>query len=78
VRTGPAPCRGGGAAHANYNYRGVGSGAMYCPRCERTIKKERLEDLNLELKRKFDKDSIEHGKCPVCDTPLIQLKKEGQ
>jgi len=49
---------------------------MYCPRCERTIRKERLEELDHELKRRFDKDSIERGKCPVCDTPLIQVKKE--
>ena len=61
---------------ANYNYRCVGSGAMYCPRCERTIKKEKLEELDQELKRRFDRDSIERGKCPVCDTPLIQLNKE--
>ena len=49
---------------------------MYCPRCERTIKKERLEELDQELKRRFDKDSIAQGKCPVCDTPLVQSKRE--
>jgi len=51
---------------------------MYCPRCERTIKNEKLEELDQELKSKFGKDSIERGKCPVCDTPLIDLKKKGE
>ncbi len=48
---------------------------MYCPRCERTISKERIEAINAELKRRFDKDSLEHGNCPVCGTPLIDLSK---
>jgi ssDNA-binding Zn-finger/Zn-ribbon topoisomerase 1 len=51
---------------------------MYCPRCDRTIKEERLEELDNELKKKFNKDSIERGKCPVCDAPLLRLKKEAQ
>ncbi len=46
---------------------------MYCPRCERTIKKERLEKLNEELKSRFEKDSLEHGACPVCGTKLIDV-----
>jgi uncharacterized protein with PIN domain len=49
---------------------------MYCPRCDRTIKDEKLEKLNAELKQKFDQDSLEHGKCPVCGTPLIDLSKK--
>ena len=49
---------------------------MYCPRCDRTINKERLKDLDQELKRKFNKDSLEHGKCPVCDTLLIKTEQE--
>ena len=46
---------------------------MYCPRCERTIKKERLEKLNEELKSRFEKDSLKHGACPVCGTKLIDV-----
>lgn len=49
---------------------------MYCPRCERTIKRKDLDELNKELKDKFEQDSLEHGKCPVCDTPLIDLSKK--
>lgn len=44
---------------------------MYCPRCDRTIKKDHLEQVNQELKRKFDVDSLEKGNCPVCGTALI-------
>jgi len=46
---------------------------MYCPRCDRTIKKERLEAINHELKKKFKVDSLERGTCPVCGSPLVDL-----
>ncbi len=49
---------------------------MYCPRCERSIKDKNLDELNKELKAKFDQDSLEHGDCPVCGTPLISLNKK--
>ena len=48
---------------------------MYCPRCDRTIKKDNLEQLNQELKNKFEVDSLEKGKCPVCGTALVDLSK---
>lgn len=48
---------------------------MYCPRCERSIKKDDLERLNEELKSKFQRDSLERGECPVCGTRLIDLNK---
>jgi len=49
--------------------------SMYCPRCDRSIKNKDLDELNQELKRKFDRDSLEHGNCPVCGTPLLDLSK---
>ncbi|WP_019176375.1 hypothetical protein [Methanomassiliicoccus luminyensis] len=48
---------------------------MYCPRCDRTIKKDDLDQLNQELKKKFDVDSLERGNCPVCGTALIDRSK---
>ena len=48
---------------------------MYCPRCDRTIKKDHLEQVNQELKKKFAVDSLEKGDCPVCGTALIDLSK---
>jgi hypothetical protein len=51
---------------------------MYCPRCDRTLPKDRLERANEALKSQFNKSSLEHGNCPVCDTPLIDLDKRGE
>jgi len=48
---------------------------MYCPKCDRTIKKERLAQINQELKERYKKDSLERGLCPVCGTGLIDLEK---
>ncbi|HXZ23916.1 MAG TPA: hypothetical protein VEH08_04195 [Methanomassiliicoccales archaeon] len=49
---------------------------MYCPKCEKTIKKERLAEVNKQLKERFGKDSLEKGQCPVCGTPLMNLAKK--
>jgi len=49
---------------------------MYCPKCERMIKKERIEEIREELKRRFKSESLERGLCPVCGTPLIDKSKE--
>jgi len=51
---------------------------MYCPKCERTIKKERLEEIDRNLRERFNLDSLSRGICPVCGCQLIDLsKKEG-
>jgi len=51
---------------------------VYCPKCEKSIKKERLAEVNKQLKERFGKDSLEKGQCPVCGTPLMDLgKKKG-
>lgn len=49
---------------------------MYCPKCEKNIPKERIEELDKELRRRFNIDSLSRGLCPVCGTPLIELKGE--
>ncbi|MGD0057534.1 MAG: hypothetical protein ABSB83_06760 [Methanomassiliicoccales archaeon] len=49
---------------------------MYCPKCEKTIKKERLEEIRKELKNRFDSNSLERGICPVCGTQLIEMSKK--
>jgi len=49
---------------------------MYCPRCEKNIPKERIEQVDMELRRRFNIDSLGRGLCPVCGTPLIELKEE--
>lgn len=46
---------------------------MYCPKCEKRVKKERLEELEKELKERFDDNSLGRGLCPVCGTTLIHL-----
>jgi ssDNA-binding Zn-finger/Zn-ribbon topoisomerase 1 len=48
---------------------------MYCPKCEKTIKKERLAEVNRQLKARFKKDSLEQGQCPVCGTQLLDTEK---
>ncbi|NYT12744.1 MAG: hypothetical protein GKC03_09415 [Methanomassiliicoccales archaeon] len=50
---------------------------MYCPKCEKSLKKERLEELEKQLKERFDDDSLGRGLCPVCGTPLIDLSQRG-
>lgn len=52
---------------------------MYCPKCDKTIKRERIAEVNLTLKERFKSDSLERGLCPVCGTRLFDLsKKEGK
>ena len=51
---------------------------MYCPKCEKTIRKEKLEQLEKELKTRFDDESLSLGLCPVCGTPLIRISKGGE
>jgi len=48
---------------------------MYCPRCGKTIKRDRIESLNLELKSRFGVDALEKGTCPVCGTALMDIAK---
>lgn len=49
---------------------------MYCPKCEKAIKRERLAEIEKRLKEDFGTDSLAKGLCPVCGTPLIDLSKK--
>jgi ssDNA-binding Zn-finger/Zn-ribbon topoisomerase 1 len=49
---------------------------MYCPKCNKTIKDERLEEVNKLLVEQFNKDSLSRGKCPVCGTRLLKSDKK--
>ena len=49
---------------------------MYCPKCNKTIKDERLEEVNKQLVEQFNKDSLSKGKCPVCGTRLLKSDKK--
>ncbi len=52
---------------------------MYCPKCKKTIEKERVEEIDKKLRERFRIDSLSRGICPVCGCQLIDLsgKKEG-
>ena len=47
----------------------------YCPKCDRTIPKEKIEERDLELKRKFGVSQLSNLRCPVCDSDFIDLEK---
>jgi uncharacterized protein with PIN domain len=49
---------------------------MYCPKCDKTIKRERIAAVNLALKEKFNSNNLEKGLCPVCGTRLFDLSKK--
>ena len=49
---------------------------MYCPKCNKTIKDERLEEVNKQLVEQFNKDSLSKGNCPVCGTRLMKSDKK--
>jgi|WetSurMetagenome_2_1015567.scaffolds.fasta_scaffold45219_2 ssDNA-binding Zn-finger/Zn-ribbon topoisomerase 1 len=54
------------------------SAHVYCPKCEKTIKKDRIKQVNQELKDRFNKDSLEKGQCPVCGTRLLDPEAKGR
>lgn len=47
----------------------------YCPKCDRSIPKERMEQADHELRERFDNDRLSKRRCPVCDTEYIDLDK---
>ncbi|HEX9908862.1 MAG TPA: hypothetical protein VGB78_10445 [Thermoplasmata archaeon] len=46
----------------------------YCPKCDRTIEKERIDQADRELRNRFGIDKLSHLRCPVCDTEYIDLE----
>lgn len=47
----------------------------YCPKCDRTLPKERVEQADRELRSKYGITKLSSLKCPVCDTEFIDLDK---
>jgi hypothetical protein len=45
----------------------------YCPKCDRTIPKERLVEIDSELRERFGRSCLPSMSCPVCETGLIDL-----
>ena len=53
----------------------IQSHVYYCPKCDRTIPKERMGEVDAELRERFGKECLTSRKCPVCDTEFIDLDK---
>lgn len=47
----------------------------YCPRCDRTVPKERIKDSAKELSERFGDTSLAQLRCPVCGSEFIDLDK---
>lgn len=47
----------------------------YCPKCDRTIPKEKISEADRELRERFGVDKLSRLVCPVCDTEYIDLDK---
>lgn len=47
----------------------------YCPRCDRTISKDRVEEADRELRARFGVAKLSDLRCPVCDMEYIDLDK---
>jgi hypothetical protein len=47
----------------------------YCPKCDRTIPKERVEEADRELRARFGITKLSSLRCPVCDTQYIDMDK---
>lgn len=50
----------------------------YCPRCDRKISKERIEEADRELRERFGVTKLSSLRCPVCDCEYIDLDKVKQ
>lgn len=47
----------------------------YCPKCDRTISKERVERADRELRERYGVGKLSELKCPVCDCEYIDLDR---
>lgn len=50
----------------------------YCPKCDRKIPKERVEQVDRELRERFGVTKLSELRCPVCGTEYIDLDKVKQ
>jgi len=47
----------------------------YCPKCDRSVPKERLAQVDAELRERFGRSCMQSMRCPVCETEYIDLDK---
>ncbi len=47
----------------------------YCPKCDRSIAKERVEEADRELRERFGVAALSSLRCPVCDCEYIDLDR---
>ncbi len=47
----------------------------YCPKCDRSISKERIVEIDAELRERFGRSCLPSLRCPVCETEFIDLEK---
>lgn len=47
----------------------------YCPKCDKTVSRERLEQVEADLVEKFGKSCLSTMRCPVCDTEFVDLDR---
>jgi ssDNA-binding Zn-finger/Zn-ribbon topoisomerase 1 len=50
-------------------------GCIYCPRCDKSIPKEEIEERSRQLLALSGSDSLRKGVCPVCGTRMIDTDK---
>jgi len=50
-------------------------GCVYCPKCEKSVPKEELEERAKQLYAMFGDKSLATGRCPVCGTMMIDVDK---
>ncbi len=44
---------------------------LHCPRCNRNIDKAKVQEIDAKLMSTYQNDALRRGRCPVCNTPLI-------
>lgn len=47
----------------------------YCPKCDKTVSREHLLEVDADLVERFGKSCLSTMRCPVCDTEFIDLDK---
>lgn len=47
----------------------------YCPKCDRSIAKEKVEETDRELRERFGVMTLSSLRCPVCDCEYIDLDR---
>ncbi len=50
-------------------------GCIYCPKCDKSVPKEEIEERSQQLMALAGFDSLKQGVCPVCGTRMIDMDK---